>query len=133
MTEDQDDAQRALYRERAHLVAYLAAVYPSHVGYTDGRELDWVVATIRTPTGQMCWHISPDDMDLFDRVPWVSPTWAMRWDGHTTEEKYQRLRELTEQRAAGALWRRKLHPEFQERGKEAATATDDDDIDPNAW
>lgn len=83
------------YRERAHLVALLAALYPSHIGHNDPEAPDWAVLTIEAPTGQMCWHVAPADMDLFR---WVTPTPhnAREWDGHTTEEKYQRLRILAE-------------------------------------
>ncbi|NYV72959.1 hypothetical protein [Streptomyces sp. UH6] len=85
-----------VYRERAHLVAHLAALYPSHIGRTDTDEPEWSVVTIETPTGQMCWHISDDDLDLFTHV---QPTNRIcrAWDGHTTDEKYGRLRTLTVQ------------------------------------
>lgn len=77
-----------VYRERAHLVAHLAAVYPSCIGYTDPAEPDWAVVTIGLPTGQACWHVAPDDMDLFGHVP---ATREELWDGHSAEEKYARL------------------------------------------
>lgn len=82
------------YRERAHLVAWLAALYPAHIGYTDPAAIDWLVVTIETPTGQMSWHIAERDRDLFEHVRLVVSTHNV-WDGHTTEEKYARLRELT--------------------------------------
>lgn len=94
----------AVYRERAHLVAHLAAVHPSHIGYTDPDVPTWPVLTVETPTGQMCWHINPTDLDLFDHVTWVDPV-AIGWDGHTTEEKYQRLGQLAAQTAAEYLLR----------------------------
>lgn len=78
----------AVYRERAHLVAHLAAVYPSCIGCTDPAEPDWAVVTISLPTGQACWHVAPGDMDLFGHVPASS---TELWDGHSTEEKYARL------------------------------------------
>lgn len=84
----------AAYRERAHLVALLAALYPAHIGYTDPAAIDWLVVTIETPTGQMSWHIAERDRDLFEHVRLV-PAVHNVWDGHTTEEKYRRLRELT--------------------------------------
>jgi hypothetical protein len=82
------------YRERAHLVALLAALHPSHIGYTDPAAIDWLVVTIETPTGQMSWHIAERDRDLFEHVRLV-PAVHNVWDGHTTEEKYARLRRLT--------------------------------------
>jgi len=81
-----------VYRERAYLVAHLASLYPSTIGYTDPSEPEWAVCIIETPAGQMTWHISPDDRDLFDHVTWSS---RAKWDGHETEEKYERLRALT--------------------------------------
>lgn len=80
--------EAAVYRERAHLVAHLAAVYPSCIGYTDPAEPDWAVVTVSLPTGQACWHVAPGDMDLFGFVPASD---AELWDGHSTEEKYARL------------------------------------------
>ncbi|MFD8820812.1 hypothetical protein ACFV1C_00335 [Streptomyces sp. NPDC059605] len=84
----------ATYRERAHLVAHLAALHPSHIGHTDPAAPDWAVVTIETPAGQMTWHIADRDMDLFTHV---QPTNRIcrGWDGHTTDEKYQRMRDLT--------------------------------------
>ena len=84
----------AAYRERAHLVALLAALYPAHIGYTDPAAIDWLVVTIETPTGQMSWHIAERDRDLFEHVRLV-PAVHNVWDGHSTEEKYARLRRLT--------------------------------------
>jgi hypothetical protein len=77
----------SLYRERAHLVALLAALYPSSIG-TDPAEPDWPVVYITLPTGQVSWHFSPDDQDLLFGVPRDDNT---RWDGHTTDEKYRRI------------------------------------------
>ena len=84
----------AAYRERARLVAHLAALYPSHIGHTDPNAPDWAVIIVETPTGQMSWHIAERDMDLFGHV---MPTNRIcrAWDGHTTDEKYQRLEALT--------------------------------------
>jgi hypothetical protein len=82
----------SVYRERAHLVAHLAALYPSvvvHGGDPDAPE--WPVIYIELPTGQASWHLSPDDMDLFGHVT----VGARVWDGHTTEEKYRRLGDAT--------------------------------------
>lgn len=83
-----------VYRERARLVANLAARYPSHMGFTDPLEPDWAVVVVETPEGQMSWHIAPDDQGLFNLVRRTKPT-DRPWDGHTTEEKYERLSRLT--------------------------------------
>jgi hypothetical protein len=85
---------RNVYRERAHLVAYLAAVHPSSISHSDPATPEWPVVTVETEHGQMSWHIAPDDVDLFDPIDPETP--AFPWDGHSTDEKYQRLRFLTE-------------------------------------
>jgi hypothetical protein len=86
------------YRERAHLVAHLASLYPSHIGLTDPNAPDWAVVTVETPTGQMTWHIAATDLGLFEHVERsLDPV----WDGHTTEQKYERLRQLTIRPAKG--------------------------------
>jgi len=80
------------YRERAQLVAYLAACYPSEI-WTDHDSPGWPVVAVETPAGQMSWHIAESDMDLFAHV--TERTDEDRYDGHTTGQKYQRLAELT--------------------------------------
>jgi hypothetical protein len=85
------DPLSAVYRERAHLVAHLAAIYPSVIGM-DPAEPDWPVVFIETGAGQLSWHIAPDDVPLFVHV---SRNESAVWDGHTTEQKYARLDNLT--------------------------------------
>lgn len=87
-----------VYRDRAHLVAHLAAFLPSSIGYHDPDEPDWAVVIIELPTGQVSWHISPDDMDLFKHV---RRTEVNTWDGHDTEEKHRRLDAHTQLRTRG--------------------------------
>lgn len=90
----------AAYRERAHLVALLAAWRASHIGYNDPAAPDWAVVTIELPTGQACWHIAPADLDLFSHVR-PTPRNAPGWDGHDTDEKYRRVDEFAAQLAEG--------------------------------
>lgn len=96
---DAEHAASALtgaYRERARLVAYLATQHPAFLAYTDPDEPEWAVVYVHTPAGQMSWHISPDDVELFDHVPEVTPDDArVQWDNHTTDEKYERLALMT--------------------------------------
>lgn len=81
-----------IYRERHHVVAHLAAIYPSvMVLNADPDEPDWPVLFIDLPTGQVSWHINPADMDLFRHVP----IGTAEWDGHDVIEKYRRLDEHT--------------------------------------
>lgn len=90
----------AAYRERAHLVALLAAVYPSQFCENPDPDYeDWPIVYVETPTGQASWHVSPQDTDLFPHVKFGTDA---EWDGHTTDEKYARIRHLTAQtHAAG--------------------------------
>jgi hypothetical protein len=81
------DPLAAVYRERAHLVAHLAAIYPSHI-QPDPAEPDYLVLHLGLPTGQATWHIAPDDLDLFGHV---RTDLNQDCDGHTTDEKYRRL------------------------------------------
>lgn len=77
-----------IYHERAHLVAHLATVYPSVLVHrADPDAPDWPVLFINLPTGQVSWHVNPEDLDLFQHVTVGTET----WDGHTTDEKYARL------------------------------------------
>jgi hypothetical protein len=85
------------YRERAHLVAYLAAAYPAQ--WADEGS-DWPVVYVQTPAGQMSWHIARADQELFGHVRPMGEGTAPQWDGHTTEAKYERLAELTRMMAA---------------------------------
>jgi hypothetical protein len=43
----------------------------------DPEEPEWPVVFIELPTGQVSWHI---------------PQHGIPWDGHTTEEKFERIR-----------------------------------------
>lgn len=43
----------------------------------DPKEPEWPVAFIELPTGQVSWHLAPHPVE---------------WDGHTTEQKYERIR-----------------------------------------
>lgn len=89
-------AEADVYRERAHLVAHLAALYPSRIG-VDPAEPDWPVVYVETEAGQLSWHIAAADLPLFAHVPRVD---SAKWDGHSTEQKYARLDNLTRTVAA---------------------------------
>ncbi|MEW2351465.1 hypothetical protein AB0904_27830 [Streptomyces sp. NPDC006684] len=84
----------APYHERARLLALLAAMTPGAVlaPAPDADEPGWALLFL-TIGGQQCtWHISPPDAGLFahvEHVPAIDP--RAQWDGHTTEEKYQRI------------------------------------------
>lgn len=57
----------------------LAAQYGYKTGYRiDLAEPEWPVAFIELPTGQISWHM---------------PQFPDAWDGHTTEQKFERIAE----------------------------------------
>lgn len=93
-TAERDDA----YRERAHLVALLAAMTDGAViaPAADVDELGWQIAYLTLGSRQASWHISPRDADLVAHIEPVEPgDPRAQWDGHTTEEKYAHIAALT--------------------------------------
>jgi hypothetical protein len=89
----------SVYRERAYLVAFLTTLYPSVGSYNDPDEPDYMVVYVETPVGQMSWYIHSSDTDLFEGICIVD---SHTWDGHTTEDKYQRLHNFTQTRRMSA-------------------------------
>lgn len=79
----------AVYQERDQLVAALSKIYPAHLSWHEGEWEDgWRnIVCIHGPTGQLTWHIHDDEVPLFAHLT-AEPG---HWDGHSTEEKYQRL------------------------------------------
>lgn len=78
------------YNERNRLVALLARLYPSGLKRTEieGWDPEWQGCVyIDLPTGQASWHFHDREAHLFDGLP----DYSSEWDGHTTEEKYQRV------------------------------------------
>jgi hypothetical protein len=90
----------SVYRERAHLVAFLTTLYPSVGAYNSLEAPEYLVVYVETPVGQMAWQIHPEDMDLFGGLEIVQ---EYAWDGHTTEEKYRKLRNFTKLRRMPSL------------------------------
>jgi hypothetical protein len=87
------------YRERAHLLAWLAALHPRNAVLAPSLDIDdedgWHLLFLTVAGRQMSWHIAPRDVELFthvERVEFADPRAA--WDGHTTDEKYERIRTL---------------------------------------
>ncbi|MGC5239039.1 hypothetical protein ACPXCH_04575 [Streptomyces albogriseolus] len=82
------------YRERAHLVALLAAMTDGAViaPAPDVDEPGWQIAYLTIGGHQATWHISPRDADLFAHIEPVDPDDPRaQWDGHGTELKYARI------------------------------------------
>lgn len=91
----QVEAERdAVYRERAHLLAWLATTVPAAITpAADTDEPGWNLLYLTTPAGQLSWHIAPRDAGLFGHVEHVAASDPRaQWDGHSTDEKYKRIR-----------------------------------------
>lgn len=81
------------YRERAHLCALLAALYPSVIAPApDVDEDGWQILYLAIGGKQASWHIAPRDAELYAHVEHVpADDSRAQWDGHTTAEKYGHL------------------------------------------
>jgi len=83
------------YAER-NLVAQLAAHFADELDLpvwwgVDPAEPDWPVLYIEGPTGQLSWHMpKPEAIGRYSDPG--SRLVEKRWDGHTTEEKDDRIR-----------------------------------------
>jgi hypothetical protein len=85
-----------VYQERNAVVVALARMAQA-AGWTVGQRNDpasegWPVLYIDTPEGQVSWHLPQDQM------PANIPPYNGEWDGHTTDEKYDRLARLQPER-----------------------------------
>jgi hypothetical protein len=92
------------YRERAHLLAWLAALHPANAVITPAPDVDepgWQLLYLLVGGYQMSWHIAPRDSDLFNHVEHVAADDPRaQWDGHSTTEKYERIQQHTQRVAA---------------------------------
>ena len=78
------------YNERNRLVAFMARLFPSGLKKTDipGWDEAWHGCVyIDLPTGQASWHFHDREAHLFDGLP----PYSGEWDGHNTDEKYERI------------------------------------------
>lgn len=81
------------YLERAYLLAVLSKVYPATLFEDESAEETFrTCVAIIFPTGQATWHIHKDDLDLFQHLELNA--FPFTWDGHSTNEKYNRLAQL---------------------------------------
>lgn len=105
-----DEVRNDVYAERDKLVQFLTHVYPSYLTeasdavdgwrYVVVVDLQWNEPTVfgdarnqfgpryKAQTQQASWHIPDHELSLFSHLE-VKPN---NWDGHTTEEKYERLK-----------------------------------------
>lgn len=85
------------YRERDACVAMLARM-ALMLGWRAGTlkhegewEEDWrTIVFVDTPTGQLSWHFHDSEKPLVKGLT----EYPFLWDGHTSEEKYGRMRNL---------------------------------------
>lgn len=96
MSEVEDSRDRAYrdcgYSERNKLVAFLTRIYPAHLADHPASDASWedewrTIVFVDSPAGQLSWHIHVSDAPLFAHLA----RGMNNWDGHTTEEKYERL------------------------------------------
>lgn len=81
----------AVYEERDRLVALISSLYPSYIAIDEDSEDGFKnVVYIETPEGQLSWHIADKEVPLFSHLVVKDNN----WDGHTTEEKYERIENL---------------------------------------
>jgi hypothetical protein len=105
------DKNRA-YWERDQLVAALSKIYPAHLSRHSKKDKTWEddwrnIVCIHIPvwqrnyaypagpthfsrSEQVTWHIHDSELVYFSHLE----KQANHWDGHTTEDKYDRLRHL---------------------------------------
>ncbi len=97
------------YNERNRLVALLASIFPAGTKRTEieGWDPEWHGCVyIDLPNGQASWHYHDREAHLFAHLP----PYAGEWDGHTTEQKYERIAELTKGRVTRPVeWLTPMH------------------------
>jgi len=85
------------YSERNKLVQFLSLIYPAHMKRHPPEDVEWEddwrnIVCIHSPMGQLTWHIHDSEAGMFGHLNVKPDPFAdCEWDGHTTEEKYQRL------------------------------------------
>ncbi len=94
--ENLDTRLNAVYKERNTLVALLSSILPSSLERHDESDENWEddwrwIVFVMLPGGkQASWHIHDSDLKMFSHVT-RRDTKRFVWDGHTTEEKYDRV------------------------------------------
>jgi hypothetical protein len=93
--EQEQDAKNNAYRERNTVLALLARMalqmgWKAGVKHDPTQEQGWQnLLFIELPTGQASWHYSDEDAVLLVGLPEYDAV----WDGHSTPDKYERVRE----------------------------------------
>lgn len=101
MDPDAEQTRDDLYGERAHLIALLTIRYPAVITLaSDVDEPGWQIVYLSVNGRQASWHIAPRDAHLFAHLDHVgTDDIRAQWDGHTTAEKYHRIRRAISQNA----------------------------------
>lgn len=106
--DEQRKWKETAYTERAKLVALLTRLFPAYIAQHDSNDASWdrewlTIVFVQLPTGQASWHIHLNDIPLFDHLK----DGENNWDGHKTEEKYQRVLAVRADMLDGwPMWRR---------------------------
>ncbi len=95
------------YSERNKLVSLISKIFPSSLGRHEDSDTSWNddwrwIVYVNIPTGQCSWHIHDDDLPMFSHLKREN----VKWDGHTTEEKYDRISRFKELVEEGQVLRR---------------------------
>ena len=85
------------YNERNILVAGLSKIFPAFLSWHYPEDEDWDpewkwIVYITLPTGQVSWHIHETELSMFSHLEHRRR--GNYWDGHTTQEKYERVKRL---------------------------------------
>lgn len=99
---DLEKGKDLAYWERNQLVAALSRLFPSSLAKHPESDTEWekdwrTIVVIYVPqTGgrdsvQCTWHIHDFDVPMFDHLKYDE---TFEWDGHSTEQKYRRLRDM---------------------------------------
>lgn len=84
------------YSERNKLVALVSTKFPASLERHPEEDKDWEddwrwIVFIQLPTGQVSWHIHDSELPLFGHLQREE---GVFWDGHTNDEKWNRVREF---------------------------------------
>lgn len=106
-------AKNQAYSERDQLVCLLASLYPSWLARHPDSDTTWEddwrwIVFIHLPDGkggdvQASWHIHDSELKWFLDIGLKETLYGKEppvWDGHTTDEKYQRVRFAASEHAA---------------------------------
>ena len=86
-------AKNGAYSERNKLVAAMSKLFPAslerHPSDDKSWEDDWRwIVFIDLPSGQASWHLHDSELPQFAHL---KREVGRKWDGHTNDEKYERL------------------------------------------